>query len=318
MARSKELRQELRELDARRKEIERLMVKDAREEVWHELQFLMDNIDKFKFDMLVDVADRLRELGQTLRPEEKKEEEKTGKEVEETSKASEEVEKPKDTTLTREQIAEVIGNHAKIQEILDLAEKAEQIGTRTSAGQKVWPKVGKHHMPPYELVRDNARKLWRFTPSELAASLGMAPATNAGTALIDRLKSQGVVKEKGKGRARAMTMGKPSMVYEYNKPTDPGPGHDNLPRPGKRVSSPVPGTGKKVETNNKELNNLLDEVRRQGGVVTRSGNSGHLTINNPATGKSTNFTSTPSHADFLEYEKTRLRKIGFTFEKVAK
>lgn len=65
--------------------------------------------------------------------------------------------------------------------------------------------------------------------------------------------------------------------------------------------------------NTKDVRQLLRQVEREGGVVTRAPN-GHWRIYNPATHRSAQITASPSDYRSLRNALVRLRRIGLLTE----
>ena len=63
-------------------------------------------------------------------------------------------------------------------------------------------------------------------------------------------------------------------------------------------------------TTRSELKEILDWVRAEGGIVTRT-RSGHYKVRHPKTGRSICLASTPGNGRTLRTAVARLRKIGF-------
>jgi hypothetical protein len=103
-------------------------------------------------------------------------------------------------------------------------------------------------------------------------------------------------------------------LYEFRKPTDPGAAakHDAARKAGGNggshpAATEVAGTGRGIRTGHQATDALVRRARNAGATVEQAG-SGHIAIINPANGKRTIISKTPSGAPVMQ--EKRIKDIG--------
>ena len=159
------------------------------------------------------------------------------------------------------------------------------------------------------------QKDW-FSSGDLRRALNVSQST--ATRLVRVFVDRKIIEPNG-------AIAPPQKKYRYVKPKDPGPG--NPPPPKEKDprdvtlperGGPVAGTGRnqagaKGWTRNKDINELLDKVQRQGGLVQIRPNN-HIRVINPKRKPGENvvgISQSPSEQGVVHLVAQDLRKAGF-------